>query len=185
MLEWGVGWEWAPGNGGEHECFGGSFSASMPHLACRRTPLKSLMMSYLHGALRQTPAAGEPDACCGRHLLLRLLLSPASAEHLLLLLLTPAASATVTCCCLQAVVWFYLTWIDPRVKGQIAENAAKLANETLNYKCDSPCQSNQKSLGGGCCDGEENEKMGVGGEGTRPAGLHQGASMPPLPDYPC
>lgn len=53
------------------------------------------------------------------------------------------------------MVWFYLTWIDPRVKGQIAENAAKLANETLNYKCDSPCQSNNKPVAGGCCDGEE------------------------------
>jgi hypothetical protein len=53
------------------------------------------------------------------------------------------------------VVWFYLTWIDPRVKGQIAENAAKLANETSGFKCESPCQSNQKAVAGGCCDGED------------------------------
>jgi hypothetical protein len=66
---------------------------------------------------------------------------------LLLLLLLLLASH-------QAVVWFYLSWIDGRVKGQIEENAAKLANETANYKCDSPCQSNQKAVAGGCCDGE-------------------------------
>lgn len=59
------------------------------------------------------------------------------------------------CCCFQAVVWFYLTWRDERVRQQIADNAAKLANETANYKCEDPCQSNKKAVAGGCCDGEQ------------------------------
>jgi hypothetical protein len=43
--------------------------------------------------------------------------------------------------------------VDPRVRGIIAANAAKLANETADYTCDKPCQSNNKVEAGGCCDG--------------------------------
>jgi hypothetical protein len=52
-------------------------------------------------------------------------------------------------------VWFYLTWRDERVRQQIADNAAKLANDTAAYKCEDPCQSNKKAVAGGCCDGEQ------------------------------
>ncbi|WIA38828.1 hypothetical protein OEZ86_002108 [Tetradesmus obliquus] len=53
----------------------------------------------------------------------------------------------------QAVVWFYLSWRDPRVRGQIAENTAKLTEPNSTYSCELPCQSNQKAISGGCCDG--------------------------------
>lgn len=50
-------------------------------------------------------------------------------------------------------MWFYLTWRDPRVRGQIAAAEEKMATDET-FKCESPCQSNNKAAAGGCCDGE-------------------------------
>jgi len=63
-------------------------------------------------------------------------------------------------------VWFYLTWRDPRVRDQIAANAAKLEDEKSGGKCDSPCQSNMKAKAGGCCDGER-ERTAPSGNRTQ------------------
>jgi hypothetical protein len=52
-------------------------------------------------------------------------------------------------------VWFYLTWHDPRVRGQIAAAAARAANESEKFECKRPCQSNDKVESGGCCDGAQ------------------------------
>jgi hypothetical protein len=76
-------------------------------------------------------------------------------------------------------VWFYLTWIDSRVKGQIAENAAKLTNDTLNYKCENPCQSNSKPIAGGCCDGEMACTGGGGGMACLSFGGRRGGGLTP------
>ncbi|KAF8059117.1 hypothetical protein HT031_005289 [Scenedesmus sp. PABB004] len=51
------------------------------------------------------------------------------------------------------VVWFYLSWRDPRARAQLEENAAKLTAPNSTYECASPCQSNNKPIAGGCCDG--------------------------------
>jgi hypothetical protein len=38
------------------------------------------------------------------------------------------------------VLWFYLSWRDPRVKGQVQEAYEKMAAPNSTYKCELPCQ---------------------------------------------
>ncbi|WIA37302.1 hypothetical protein OEZ86_014240 [Tetradesmus obliquus] len=52
-----------------------------------------------------------------------------------------------------ASIMFYLSWRDPRVRGHIAENAAKMQAKDTDFKCEVPCQSNNNIDAGGCCDG--------------------------------
>eukprot|EP00879_Flechtneria_rotunda_P032181 GHRR01035348.1.p1 GENE.GHRR01035348.1~~GHRR01035348.1.p1 ORF type:complete len:171 (+),score=11.48 GHRR01035348.1:36-548(+) len=54
---------------------------------------------------------------------------------------------------LQAVTWIYLSWRDPRTRGLIEQNEAKLIEPNSTYVCSTPCQSNQIGRAGGCCDG--------------------------------
>jgi hypothetical protein len=51
---------------------------------------------------------------------------------------------------LQAVIMFYLSWRDPRVKEQVPATTARATQD--NGTCELPCQSNEKVASGGCCD---------------------------------
>jgi hypothetical protein len=53
----------------------------------------------------------------------------------------------------QAVVWFYLSWRDPRAHNIINENEARMLAPESNFTCQRPCQSSGKPIAGGCCDG--------------------------------
>jgi hypothetical protein len=53
----------------------------------------------------------------------------------------------------QAVIWIYLSWRDPRVRGQIKANLALMEAPNSTYECKYPCQSTGKAVAGGCCDG--------------------------------
>eukprot|EP00879_Flechtneria_rotunda_P014504 GHRR01015156.1.p1 GENE.GHRR01015156.1~~GHRR01015156.1.p1 ORF type:complete len:451 (+),score=130.85 GHRR01015156.1:966-2318(+) len=53
----------------------------------------------------------------------------------------------------EAVTWIYLSWRDPRTRGLIEQNEAKLIEPNSTYVCSTPCQSNQIGRAGGCCDG--------------------------------
>jgi hypothetical protein len=44
--------------------------------------------------------------------------------------------------------------------AQIADNAAKLTEPNSTYTCQLPCQSNQKAIAGGCCDGAHATRSG-------------------------
>lgn len=62
----------------------------------------------------------------------------------------PTAAIVVLLLVLQAVVLFYLSWRDPRVKEQVPATTAKATKD--NGTCQLPCQSNMKVASGGCCD---------------------------------
>lgn len=53
----------------------------------------------------------------------------------------------------QAVVWFYLSWRDPRAHNIIKENEERMLAPESNFTCQRPCQSSGKPIAGGCCDG--------------------------------
>ena len=56
---------------------------------------------------------------------------------------------------MQAVMFFYLSWVDARTKGEILRATNASINEP-SYNggrgCEFPCQSNRKIASGGCCD---------------------------------
>lgn len=62
----------------------------------------------------------------------------------------PTAAIVVLLLVLQAVILFYLSWRDPRVKEQVPATTAKATKD--NGTCQLPCQSNMKVASGGCCD---------------------------------
>jgi len=54
---------------------------------------------------------------------------------------------------LQAVMWIYLSWRDPRTVPQILSNLRAQQASNGTYECQFVCQSNNEAGSGGCCDG--------------------------------